>query len=112
MRSRRGCYDTAGHPFLTEEGWKAIDPAATAGEHPRLRVGRLRVGDRLLALAGVAALAGVGGRGAVAPLGTSLAAIALERIEPVAADAETPLYNPRLDGDHTYFAADWLVHNK
>ena len=32
---------TSEHPFQTEEGWKAIDPAATAAENPRLVVGRL-----------------------------------------------------------------------
>jgi hypothetical protein len=27
-------------------------------------------------------------------------------------DPTTPLFNPRLDGDHTYFANGLLVHNK
>ena len=28
------------------------------------------------------------------------------------ADPATPLYNLRLDGDHTYVANDLVVHNK
>jgi hypothetical protein len=49
---------TAEHPFWTAEGWKAIDPAATARENPRLRVGALDLGDRV-AVAGSAARSGV-----------------------------------------------------
>lgn len=30
----------------------------------------------------------------------------------MAPDPATPLYDLRLDGDHTYFANDLLVHNK
>ena len=55
------------------------------------------------------------------PAGRSAGAEALDvRIESVAlrspvdrpADPVTQLYNLRLDGDHTYFANDLLVHNK
>ena len=101
---------TAEHPFLTEEGWKAIDPAATAAENPALIVGRLNVGDRLLALAGVAVLAAAGGGEAV--VAPRLAAVPLGSLIGMTGDPATPLYNLRLDGDHAYFAADLLVHNK
>jgi hypothetical protein len=103
---------TAEHPFMTEEGWKSIDPAALAAEHSALRVDQLTVGDCLLALTAVAVPVG-GGR--------SVYAEAVDvRIEPVAlhslvgrpADPATQLYNLRLDGNHTYFANDLLVHNK
>ena len=101
---------TAEHPFLTEDGWKAVDPVATAVENPRLIVGRLAVGDRLLALAGVPVLAGGGSTlEAVIP---ELVAVAIEQIRETRADPATPLYNLRLDGDHTYIANDVVVHNK
>ena len=102
---------TAGHPFLAETGWTAIDPAATAAENPTLPVGRMAIGDRLLALAGVLVPAGVGWGGAD-PVEVRVTPVGLERIEAAAADPATPLYNLRLDGDHTYVANDWLVHNK
>jgi hypothetical protein len=106
---------TASHPFLTEDGWKSIDPAATALEHSELPVGRLVLGDRLLALATVAApafaVAGGTGRGedVVAP---RLQSTPLRSLVGVLGDPATQLYNLRVDGDHTYFADDLLVHNK
>jgi uncharacterized protein YjbI with pentapeptide repeats len=100
---------TAEHPFLTEDGWKAVDPAATLVENPALIVGRLAVGDRLLALAGVAVLAAAGGGEMVAP---RLTAVPLGSLIGIPGDPATPLYNLRLDGDHAYFADDLLVHNK
>jgi len=103
---------TAGHPFLTEAGWKAIDPAETAREAPGLAVGRLAVGDRLLAVVGVAMPAPVGGgRGDGAPE-ARVAAVPLAGLDAHAADPGTPIFNLRVDGDHTYVADDWLVHNK
>jgi hypothetical protein len=36
----------------------------------------------------------------------------LSSLEGRPADPATPLYNLHLDGDHTYFADDLLVHNK
>jgi hypothetical protein len=105
---------TAEHPFLTADGWKAVDPAATAAENPALAVGRLAVGDRLLALAGVAAavpVAAGAGHEEEAPV-PRLAAVPLVSLVGVTADPATPLYNLRLDGDHAYFADELLVHNK
>ena len=68
---------TADHPFLTETGWKAINPRLTVGI-PNLVIGRLAVGDRLLALAGVPVLAGGGSTlEAVIP---ELVGVAVERI--------------------------------
>ena len=101
---------TAEHPFLTEDGWKAIDPAATAAENPHLVVGRLAVGDRLRALARVPVLAG--GGSAMEAVIPELTVVALVQIRETRADPATPLYNLRLDGDHTYVANELLVHNK
>jgi hypothetical protein len=97
---------------LTAEGWKAIDPAATADEVPGLRVGRLAVADRVLTLAAAPVPALVGGPRDDGGTGVRLSAVSLTSIIDWAADPETPLYNLRVDGDHTYVADDWLVHNK
>ena len=88
---------TDSHPFMTAEGWKSIDPAATAKENPDLKVGRLAVGDLLVARGGTVKVAS---------------------IEPQAADAGTQLYNFSVAGNRTYFVRDpktgdfLLVHNK
>ena len=84
--------------------------SATAAGNPRLIVGRRAVGDRLLALAGIPVLASGGSTlEAVIP---ELVAVAIEQIRETRADPATPLYNLRLDGDHTYIANDVVVHNK
>ncbi len=103
---------TAEHPFATEDGWKAIDPAATARENADLPVGRLAVGDRLLALASVRMLAYVGGLTGSEPAAVRLKPVALTSLEAGDAAPDTQLYNLLLDGDHAYFADELLVHNK
>ena len=103
---------TAEHPFLTEAGWNAVDPAATATENPSLRVERLASGDRLVALAGVPAPGGAGGSPASDLLDIRQEPILLRDLEGRSADPEAPLYNLLRDGDHTYFADGLLVHNK
>lgn len=83
---------TAEHPFLTEEGWKAIDPEATKRENPNLLVAKLEPGDRLLLANGQN--------------------FVLNLIRSVDADYHTPLYNFKLSGNNTYFANKLLAHNK
>lgn len=102
-----GFFVTASHPFLTDNGWKSIDPAATAREHAAMHVEQLRVGDRVRVLSGVLATVGAGER-----LELDTAPRTVERIESLSADPSTMLYNLRLDGNQTYFANDLLVHNK
>lgn len=82
---------TAGHPFKTEAGWKSIDPNETSREGVDLAVSKLAIGDRLLVSGGVEEVVS---------------------IEPRGGAAGQVLYNPMLDGDHTYFADGYLVHNK
>jgi hypothetical protein len=103
---------TGGHPFWTAGGWKAVDAAAAAIEIPRLRVGQLAVGDRLTHLAAVRVPAFVGRGISVEPVEVRQGEIVLEAVTGGSADPATQLYNMRVDGDHTYFADDWLVHNK
>lgn len=83
---------TAEHPFMTIKGWKAFDPAATAEENPYLTIGTLRLGDELIMADGTT--------------------VQLERIRQTAADASLQLYNFVLDGNNSYYANGYLVHNK
>lgn len=102
---------TAEHPFLTEDGWKSIDPQATRAENHNLEVGRLAIGDRLVLC-----------KGCLIPTGSSCHSgecleldtdsIELRAIRGHQASASTPLFNLLLDGDHTYVADGYLVHNK
>ena len=45
---------TAGHPFHTAKGWKSIDPKQTPIEGHGIKVGTLKVGDRITMLDGSA----------------------------------------------------------
>lgn len=103
---------TAEHPFMTKEGWKAIDPNATAAENPSLTVGTLKPGDALVRLEGTEAPAVTAGGSPTKPRTARLSSMALERFEARSADPKTQLYNLRLDGSHVYFANGYLVHNK
>jgi hypothetical protein len=82
---------TAEHPFLTTTGWKSIDPTKTKKEHIGITVTPLKVGDILV---------------------TDKGLVKIKTIASKAAPASTQLYNFVLDGDHTYFADGYLVHNK
>lgn len=107
---------TAEHPILTTDGWKAIDPEATADENRQLAVGRLELGDRLLvARARVAATAEMEARNgsvAVAERDDDLEVVPLLSLRQWERDPSTPVYNLLLDGDHTYLANGLVVHNK
>jgi len=103
---------TAEHPFMTEDGWKSIDPAATAKEMPDLDVRRLAVGDRLVKLAAVRSLALAGDTGTTSLSEVEVQSLALRTVTDRRVDPETPLFNLLVDGDHAYFADDLLVHNK
>ena len=103
---------TAEHPFLTSEGWKALDPEATRRENDRLFVAPLQLGDRICR--GMARR--VGGEGGSVEGGRGLlflqSVTVLEALAAVEDDPKTPLFNLLLDGDHSYVADGWIVHNK
>ncbi len=83
---------TAEHPFKTMDGWKSIDPKKTEKENIGIEVTELAVGDTLITSEGV---------------------VKLESVDAsYEAKENTDLYNFILDGDHTYYADDYLVHNK
>jgi hypothetical protein len=82
---------TAEHPFMTTEGWKAIDPVWSMEEHPEMSsISHLHVGDTLI---------------------TENGKVVLETLDYEERDPSTQLYNLMLDGDHTYIADGYVVHN-
>jgi hypothetical protein len=82
---------TGNHPFLSTDGWVSLDPETTKLEIPELDVVMMKV-DQIL----------------VTEKGNML----IETISPASADPSTQLYNFALDGDHTYYANGYAVHNK
>lgn len=110
---------TLEHPFMTRAGWKSIAPEATFAENNRLSVGALKVGDELVNLETVTARAkplsvAFGGK-VQAPAVEVLIETTfspLRSVVPHTGDPSMSVYNLRLDGNHTYFANNYLVHNK
>lgn len=103
---------TAEHPVMTARGWRSVDPDATAAENPRLAVKRLRVGDRLTRVVGVAATVAAAdfGRGSFPEV--VLGPVPLFTLRAHEGDPTRTLYNLVLDEGHSYFANGYLVHNK
>ena len=81
---------TSEHPFKTPDGWKAIDPEETAKETD-MPVKKLGVGDVII---------------------TGKDKIKVDNIEAHDGNAEDTVYNFILNGDRTYYADGYLVHNK
>lgn len=104
---------TASHPFMTEDGWKAVDPAHSYTDHRVPAVGRLEVGNRLVLLSQVRVPVVIGGPALLeGSLDIQTESHPLMSLQGASAPASNPLYNLRLDGNHTYFANELLVHNK
>ena len=82
---------TGGHPFYTTKGWKAINPRLTPKEGHNVKTTKLKVGDKLLLASG-----------------KSFKILSIDKEE----SGEHELYSPVMDGDHTYYADGYLVHNK
>ena len=78
------------HPFMTTEWWKSFNPEMTKLEVD-LDTTELNVWDILVTDDGLEKI---------------------ESVDYIVADYNTPLYNFVLDGDHTYYADNYLVHNK
>jgi hypothetical protein len=110
---------TPEHPFLTQAGWKSVTPEATFAENKNLSVDALHVGDEMVKLEKITTR--------VKPMSVSLGSTAparsvevlvetkfspLEALVAKDGDPSMLVYNLRLDGNHTYFANNYLVHNK
>ena len=82
---------TAGHPFMTTEGWKAFNVSVAKEMNPQLTfAGELQKGDTLVRQNGM-----------------------YQTIEQTESRREkTTVYNFHVDGDQTYYADGYLVHNR
>jgi hypothetical protein len=81
---------TEAHPFMTKHGWKAINPQAARQENPKLKIGQLKTGDVLVTYQGM----------------LRIKEIKFKTVK------GSVVYNPRLNGNHDYYADGFLVHNK
>lgn len=102
---------TEEHPFMTQAGWKSINPRATRAENEALVLATLHIGDKL-AVMRAATPRSVGSSALALEEVLELAWQRLERIEAIDADPATPVFNLLLNGNHSYFADGYLVHNK
>jgi hypothetical protein len=100
---------TAEHPFLTPGGWRALDRVATRFETPGLDVAELAAGDVLITAAAVSGE--TAGALALAPA-VSFGHLVLHRLTRAEGDPADCVYNLILDGDHSYVANGFVVHNK
>jgi hypothetical protein len=82
---------TEEHPFKTTDGWKSINPEKTKNENIGIIVTKLKVGDTLI---------------------TDKGKVLLKTVNSKIGKADTELFNFLLDGDHSYYADGYLVHNK
>ncbi len=80
---------TDDHLFMTDHGWKALNPKTAQKQHSGINVGLLQVGDGLVGRTGL----------------IRLKKIAFKIFKDVV------VYNPQLDGSHEYYADGFLVHN-
>lgn len=105
---------TAEHPFYTDQGWKSLDPNMTAYENAELAVGCLVTGDNVLIWSPDSHSGYTIHGNLVLDQFPEVIfdSLPIESIDSIEADADTPVYNLMLDGDHTYFADNYLVHNK
>ena len=85
-------FTTEDHPFWTTESWKSGYKTMSNENYGELNVGILEVGDYIY----------------VADNKT----IEVKSLEYKDVDPETDLYNFELDGNSTYIANDFVMHNK
>lgn len=79
------------HPISTKEGWKSLEPDKTKEENQNLIVGKLEIGDEVFKKDGTFS----------------------KVVSSSCWSQQIQTYNLILDqGAHTYFADDYLVHNK
>ena len=97
---------TEDHPFMTlDGGWKASNGEMSRERYPQLNVDQLAVGDTIESH--YEDPESLGDSSEIVEGG-----IVVETIDTKEVPEDTPLYNFRLDGDHTYLANDYLMHNK
>lgn len=99
---------TAGHPFMTDKGWSAIDPSQTVSEKHGVIARKLEVGDILFTETGTMLVQSINLHQAVMSADAQMVSGGSYYM----ASEHSFVYNPMLDGDHTYYADGYLVHNK
>ena len=89
-------FATRDHTFKTADGWASADPKMTEERYPDV-------------------IADIGGRPDEMIVGTVLLArqgeVNVTSLEHSEAPSETPVYDLEVDGDHTYYADGYVVHN-
>ncbi len=83
---------TKAHPFWTTQGWQAIDPIAAKKWNPSLEVDKLNTGDILIL--------------------ENAEKKVVKNIQAKRSNYFTAIYNFTTDGNQTYYADGYLVHNK
>ena len=86
---------TSEHPIMTKDGWKSIDPSETRrleSHLDHLNVTKLEIGDEIEMQDGTYTI--------------------VQSIEAYKDQPQQQVYNFKLDGDHTYYVNQYLVHNK
>ncbi len=84
-----GFFVTAGHPFMTKDGWKAFDPKLGMEINPALEISKLEIGDTIIRIDGE---------------------VLVEQIDFEYQEVE--VYNFEVSGEKVYYADGFLVHNK
>ncbi len=105
---------TAEHPFMSVSGWASLDPGETFKENPRLDVEVITVGSALKRWQGDfrSQSSEVGGQAIATTWVATTVPVPIDSIEASSGATEAVVYNLLLDGDHTYIANGWVVHNK
>jgi hypothetical protein len=80
---------TGDHPFMTTDGWKAIEAKASQQKYTSLKVGQLKVGHELVTFNG---------------------SLRLKKIE-YKIIKNSVVYDLQLDGSHLFYSDGFLVHN-
>lgn len=96
---------TPEHPIMTKDGWKSLDPAETEKENPDLRglVSKLKIGDKLTAIPKF-----VENNGQLMMLNQETELASIDEKEE---RNSLILYNFIIDGDHSFNADGFIVHN-
>ena len=85
---------TEDHPIMTNNGWRVVNPEM-ANDKPwykELNVTKFEIGDEIVTHDGNPVI--------------------INSIQTKDVDSDTPVYNFSLNGDNTYYANGWLVHNR
>ncbi len=104
-----GFFFSPEHVFMSDTGWRAINVDIARRDDPTIEVEPLRVGDTIYAMAAVPVYAIAGAGHCTAPAVAE--PITVTSLVGQWTEPQTFIYNILLDGDMTYFANGFLVHD-